>query len=116
MGRDDVAEGPGAFHEVRPALDVQLLGQIDLYVAHVLVIPHRLEQSVGEPQCQNVLHGLLAQEMVDPVDLSLVEHLMQRRIELPGRRQVGAERLLEDHLGALCHAELAERADSGLGR
>ena len=35
--------------------------------------------------------------MVDPVDLALVEHRHERAIQLAGRVQIVAERLLNDH-------------------
>jgi len=40
-------------------------------VVDVVAVPDRLEQPVGEPEGQDVLGRLLAQEVVDPEDLFL---------------------------------------------
>jgi hypothetical protein len=42
-------------------------------VVDVLAVPHRLEDAVGEAEDEKVLDGLLAEVVVDAVDLRLVE-------------------------------------------
>jgi hypothetical protein len=42
-------------------------------VVDVVAVPERLEDGVGEAEDQQVLHRLLAQVVVDAVDLLLVE-------------------------------------------
>ena len=64
-------------------------------VVDEVAVPHRLEQRVGEPQRHQVLDRLLAQVVIDPEHLRLVEHLEHLRVELARRRQVVAERLLD---------------------
>ena len=59
-------------------------------------VPQRLEQAVGEAQRHDVLHRFLAEEMVDPVDLMLLQRLQDLGIERLGRRQIVAERLFDD--------------------
>ena len=56
-----------------PAGDADVLGDGDLHVVDVARVPQRLEQRVGEADRHQVLHRLLAEVMVDPVDLRLVE-------------------------------------------
>ena len=61
-----------------------------------LAVPDRLEDPVGEAQDEHVLDRLLAEVVVDPVDLALVEVRAQERVQLPRARRVVAERLLDD--------------------
>ena len=60
------------------------------------MVPEQLEEPIGEPQNEDVLHRLLAEVMVDPVYLLFVEDAPQRRIERAGRFEIVAERLLHD--------------------
>ena len=99
VGDDHVAEGPRRVVEPRAVLHSEGLGDVDLDVADVLRAPHRFEQPVGEADRQDVLHVLLAQEVIDAEYLVLGEHRMQERVELLGRLQIGAEGFLEHHLG-----------------
>ena len=57
------------------ALQPQALGHRDLHVVDVLAVPDRLEDAVGEAEDQDVLDRLLAQVVVDAVDLALAEDL-----------------------------------------
>ena len=56
-------------------LHADLLGDRDLHVVDVAPVPDRLEDAVGESEDQDVLHRLLAEVVIDPVDLVLIEHL-----------------------------------------
>ncbi len=67
----------------------------DLYVIDVVIVPERLEQAVGETADQNVLHRLLAQVVIDPVNLLLAHDLEQTTIELHRTGQIGAEGLFD---------------------
>ena len=73
------------------------LGGRDLDVIDELPVQQRLEDRVAEAEGQQVLHRLLAQVVVDAVDLVLVELLEDVGIQRPGRGQIAAERLLDDH-------------------
>ena len=73
MVLDDVAQGAGPLVEAAPLLDAEGLGHGDLHVVDVAAVPQRLEDGVGEAQRQHVLHRLLPEVVVDPVDLRLVE-------------------------------------------
>ena len=74
----------------------EVLGHGDLHVVDVAPVPDRLEDGVAEPQHQQVLDRLLPQVVVDAVDLPLAEDEVQARVQLLGRGQVLAERLLHD--------------------
>ena len=93
---EDVADRAGLLVEGGAALDADRLGDGDLDVVDELPVPDRLEDAVREPQRQHVLHRLLAEVVVDPEDLALVEVLREQRVERAGRGEVVAERLLDD--------------------
>ena len=103
--------------------DAEFLVDRDLHVVDVVAIPDRLEHAVGEAQHQDVLDGLLAEIVIDPVDLVLVDDLQQFAVQRLRRGQVGAERLFDhqpppaavllQHAGA---AELAGDRQEGVGR
>ena len=70
---DHVAERAGALVEAGARADRERLGHVDLDVVDVVAVPDRLEHAVREPQREDVLHRLLAEVVVDPEDLRLVE-------------------------------------------
>ena len=94
MVLDHVAQGPGLVVVGATVLDPHRLRHGDLHVVDEVPVPDRLEEGVGEAQGQDVLHGLLAQVVVDAVDLALGEEPRQQAVQFPGRGQVAAERLL----------------------
>jgi hypothetical protein len=51
--------------------------------------------SVGEPEDEHVLHRLLPEKVIDPVDLILAERSAQAAIQLAGAGSIVAERLLD---------------------
>jgi|GEM_PF-6928513 len=71
----------------------------------------RLEQAVGEPEGEDVLRRLLAQEVVDPEDLALPEDTVHLIVQLDRAVQVGAERLLHHHPGPLYQARVLQHGD-----
>ena len=116
MGDDHVPIGAGGLVEPGPHADVERLGDVDLNVVDVVAVPDRLEQSVGEPEGQDVQRGLLPQEVVDAEDLLLGEGRMERGVERLRAAEVGAERFLDDDPRALGEARLAERVHDIVGR
>ena len=117
MVRHHVAQRAGRVVEAAAMADAELFVHGDLDVIDMVAIPDRLEHAVGEAQHQDVLHRLLAEIMIDPVDLVLVHDLQQLAIQRARGREVGAERLF-DHQpppGAvlLHHAGAAELAAVG---
>ena len=109
MRDDHVAIGAGRFVEPRALPEPDFLGHVDLHVVDEVAVPDRLEQTVREPKCEDVLRGLFAKEVVDPKDLFFREHLMQPRIELDGAREVGAERLLHHDARAFRELRVANQ-------
>ena len=89
VGDDHVPVGAGCVVERGPPLDRQRFRHVDLHVAKVGAVPDRLVEPVREPEGQDVVDRFLAQEVVDPEDLRLVEHRVHRLVQLcaprPGR-------------------------------
>ena len=76
---EDVAAGAGLLVERAATLDAQVLAHGDLHVVHVAPVPERLEDAVAEAEHQQVADGVLAQVVVDAIDLRLVEDAHDRR-------------------------------------
>ena len=96
MVLDDVAGSADAVVVAGPPADADVLGHGDLHVVDVVGVPHRLEHLVREAQGEQVLHGLLAEVVVDPEDRVRREDLLDDRVELTGAGQVVPEWLLDD--------------------
>ncbi len=94
---DQVAQRARGLVVAGARADPDLLDGGDLDVVDEVAVPDRLEHPVGEPEREHVLDGLLAQVVVDAVDLALVEDGAKLGVQLPRRGEVVAERLLDDH-------------------
>src|SRR5258708_35480034 len=81
MAVDDIAEGASLLIKAAASFHADGLGGSDLNVVDVAPIPDRLEDAVAEAESQDVLDGLLAQIMIDTVNLFLGEHLMDGIVE-----------------------------------
>ena len=93
---DDVPQGPDGVVEVSAILDAEVLRHRDLDGLDVVPVPDRLEQRVREPEIQDLLRPHLPEVVVDPVELRLVEVLMELVRERARRLEVVAEGLLHD--------------------
>ena len=68
-----------------PVADADLLRHGDLDVVHVVTVPDRLEDGVGETENEDVLDRLLTEVVVDAVNLALVERVMHDLVQGLGR-------------------------------
>ncbi len=93
----DVAERADRVVEMPAVLDAEVLGHRDLDARDVVAVPDRLEQGVGEPEEEDLLEAHLPEVVVDPVQLGLVDRLVQLVGERAGGVAIVAERLLDDH-------------------
>ena len=84
MVLDDVAHRTRLLVVRRAPFDPEILGDGDLHALHVVAIPQRLEHRVRESEDEQVLDGLLAEVVVDAVDLRLVEVLVNELIQRLG--------------------------------
>ena len=91
-----VAQRAGLLVVAGARADAFLFGDGDLHVVDVFLVEQRLEDAVGEPQHQDVLDRLLAEVVVDAVDLPLVEDLRDRVVDGARAVQIAADRLLDD--------------------
>ena len=73
MVRHHITQRAGPLVELAAVLDTNRLRHVDLNMLYLLPVPQRLEQTVGETQRHDVLDGFLAEEMVDPIDLVLLQ-------------------------------------------
>ena len=93
---EDVAGRAGLLVERAAVLDAERLGDRDLHVVDVPAVPERLEDPVAEPEDHQVPDRLLAEVVVDPVDLRLAEHPQHLAVQLLCRVEVATEGLLDD--------------------
>ena len=94
---DEVAQRTGPVVVLGATADAEVLRGGDLHVVDEVAVPDRLEHAVRKAKGQHVLDGLLAEVVVDPEDLGLVEDGQQLVVELVGLLQARAEWLLDHH-------------------
>jgi hypothetical protein len=102
-----VARGAAAVVVTAAGADAEFFGDGDLDVVDVATVPERLEDRVGETQDEEILDGLLAEVVVDAKDLRLAEVAGGDGVEVDGRVEVLAERLLDDDLALELGADAA---------
>mmetsp|Transcript_30693 Transcript_30693/g.71722 ORF Transcript_30693/g.71722 Transcript_30693/m.71722 type:complete len:465 (-) Transcript_30693:211-1605(-) len=102
------------------ALDPKGLLEVNLHRVNVPRVPEGLKDKVAEAHCHNVLHELLAEVVVDAVDLLLRQLLGQVDRQLLVARRVPPEGLLDDdprvscrRLAAPCDAARRVGKDGG---
>ena len=76
---DDVAQRADRVVEVAAILDAEVLGHRDLHALEVVPAPERLEHRVREAQVEDLLEPHLPEVVVDPVELRLVDVLVELR-------------------------------------
>ena len=108
---DDVAQRADGVVEVAAVLDAEALGHRDLHAGDVVAVPDRLDHRVAEAQVQELVGAHLAEEVVDPVQLGLVDVLVDFRGQRARGGEVVAERLLHDHAPGLGQAGVGELLD-----
>ena len=105
---DDVTQRADGVVEVAPVLDPEALGHRDLDAGEVVPVPDRLQHRVREPEVEELLEAHLPEEVIDPVDLRLVQVLVELGGERAGGGLVVTERLLDHHPGPV--------GETGFGR
>ena len=92
---DHVAQCADAVIELAASFHAEFFRDGDLHALDPFASPDRFEQRVAEAQSEQVLHRLLAEIVIDPVDLLLVERSVDETVERPRTLEIVAERLLE---------------------
>ena len=87
---------PDFFVIIAASFNAQRLGDGDLHVIDVRVVPQRLEQDVGETKRHEVLHRLLAEVVIDAEDISLEENRADHIVDGRGAVAIFPDRLLYD--------------------
>ena len=90
-----ITQHTGLIIVVRAAADGAALGHADLHMIDVGGIPDRLKQRIGETEHEDVLHRLLAEIMVDAINLLFAEMVAEGLIQLPRRGQIAAKRFFD---------------------
>ncbi len=98
---DHVAQLAGLVEVAPTAFDADFFSDSNLHMGDAILVPLGLEQAVGKAQCNEVLHGLLAQIVVDPVDAVFREILRDCVVDPARRLKVVANRLFQHGASAL---------------
>ena len=83
--------------EVAAILDAEVLRHRELHARNVGPVPDRLEHRVRKAEEEDLLEAHLPEEVVDPVQLGLIDGLVELVGERSGGLEIVAERLLHDH-------------------
>ena len=94
--RHHIPQRAGLFIIAAPMLHPETLRHGDLHMVDVLAIPDRLEDPVGKPEDQNILHRLFPEIVIDPVDLPFLQDPLELVVQRPRRFQVMSERFFDD--------------------
>ena len=94
-----VAQGAGAVVKPRTAAHTHAFSHGDLHTFDERAAPQRLENGVAKAQHHEVLHGFLAQVVVNAEDLVLGKVFAHFLVDLTGRGQVVPQRLFKHHAG-----------------
>ena len=95
MALHHVAQRTGALVIAGAVADTAGLGHGDLHLIDMIAVPQGLDQGIGETEHQEILHCLLAQVVIDPVDALLCKMPVQAGIQAQGAGEVLAEGLFD---------------------
>ncbi|MNP16767.1 hypothetical protein D3C76_1091740 [compost metagenome] len=105
-----VASGAGAIVVGAAVLYTEGFTDADLHMIDLVVAPHGLEQGIGEAQGHEVLHGFLAQVVIDTKHLRLGENGAEGLVDCRRRLQRVADRLFQHDarivIGQACDFEV----------
>jgi hypothetical protein len=108
-----VAQAARGFVKRAALLHAESLGEGYLDAGHVVAVPDRLQERIGEAEIEDIHDRFLPQEVVDAKDRIFREHRPRHAVELSRRGQVAPERLLHNYA---CMIGQARRAESGNDR
>ena len=92
---DHVAQRAGRLVEIAALFHADRLRGRDLHVIDPVAVPDRFEQPIGEAERHDVLDRVLAEKMVDPENLVLVQRAQDVGVQFARRFEAVAERFLD---------------------
>jgi hypothetical protein len=72
----DISQRTDWVVEVAAVLDAKAFGHSDLNTLHVIAVPDRFKDGIGEPEIQDLLEPHLSEVVIDPVQLVLIDVLV----------------------------------------
>jgi hypothetical protein len=81
MVLNHIADGARFLVKFASSADAEILRHRDLHALHIIPVPDRLEERVGEAEKEEIRHGLFAQVVIDAKDLRLWEGFVKRRVQ-----------------------------------
>ena len=91
MVDDDISQRADRVVEVAAVLDTKAFGHGDLDTLHVVAVPDRFEDRIGEPEIDDLLEAHLSEVVIDPIQLVFIDVLLVARrpadSPTPGRGQ-----------------------------
>ena len=114
MVLDHVTQTAGGFVKCAALPNAEILGQGYLDAGHVVAIPDRLQERIGEAEIEDIHDRLLSEEVVDAEDRVFREHRVRDVVELPRGGQIASERLFDNDARMLGQVRGAKPFDDGL--
>src|ERR1700740_2322788 len=103
-----VADGPGLIVEASASLYSEVLGHRDLETLDVVAVPEGFHKSIGETECEHVVHCTFSEIVIDAENVGFLENTKQNFIQLLCRGKIVPERLLHDDSSAVCTVGLSQ--------
>src|SRR5215470_5427698 len=97
MALNHVAERAGSFVKTAAPFDAKRFASGDLHMIHVVTVPERFENSIAEAQDEQILNCVLAEVVVDTVNLPLLEYALHHLVEFFRGGKVAAKRFFDNH-------------------
>src|ERR1700722_4563612 len=92
-----VADGPGLIVEASTSLYSEVLGHRDLYTLDVVAVPEGFHKSIGETECEHVVHCAFSEVMIDAEYVGFLENTKQNLIQLLRRGKIVPEWLFHNN-------------------
>src|SRR5277367_6211233 len=96
MALDHVAKRAGGFIKPATPLNTKRFRCGDLDAVNIVAVPQRLENAIAETKNQQILDSVLAEIVIDAVDLLFLEDTQNGLVEFLGCGQIAAEGLLNN--------------------
>src|ERR1700758_2898794 len=103
-----VADGPGLIVEASASLYSEVFGHGDLDTLDVVAVPEGFHKSIGETECEHVVHCALSQVMIDAENVGFVENTKKNLIQFLRRDKIVPEGLFHDDSSTSCTARLSQ--------